>query len=222
MSQMTLVIGNKNYSSWSMRAALALAQTGAAHDEIVIPLDRPDTAARIGEYSPSAKVPVLIDGAVAVWDSLAITEVLAERFVGAGLWPGDSAARALARAVCAEMHAGFQPLRAKMPMNIRASKPERGRTARAEPGVEADIARIVALWRDCRARFGADGPFLFGAFTAADAFYAPVVSRFKTYAVPLDAEAQTYAEAVLAWPTVAAWCAAAAQEPWMAPRYDDL
>lgn len=222
MSKMTLVIGNRNYSSWSMRAGLAMAQTGAAYDEIAVPLDRADTAARIGEYSPSAKVPVLRDGEVTVWDSLAIVEYLAERFPDAGLWPREPVARALARCVSAEMHSGFLPLRANMPMNIRAAKPEHGRAARAEAGVEADIGRIVALWRDCRSRFGGGGPFLFGAFSAADAFYAPVVSRFRTYGVELDRDAQAYAEAVLAWPAVAAWCTAAANEPWTAPRYDSL
>lgn len=218
MPAMTLVIGNKNYSSWSMRPWLALAQTGAAYDEVVIPLDRPETGRAIAAHSPSGKVPVLHDGALTIWDSLAIVEYVAERFPQAGLWPVAADARATARAVSAEMHAGFQALRANMPMNIRARLPGRGRAA----GVDADIARIAAIWRDCRSRFGGEGAFLFGAFSAADAMYAPVVTRFRTYGVELDPASAAYAEAVLAWPAVVAWCKAAAAEPWAQPRYDDL
>lgn len=218
MSALTLVIGNKNYSSWSMRPWLALAQTGAAFDEIVIPLNRPETATSIAAHSPSGKVPVLRDGALTVWESLAIIEYLAERFPQAGLWPAAADARAIARAVSAEMHAGFQALRMHMPMNIRAALPGRGRA----DGVEADIARITAIWRDCRSHFGGDGAFLFGAFSAADAMFAPVVTRFQTYAVDLDPVSRAYADAVLAWPIVGAWCKAAADEPWSQPRYDNL
>lgn len=218
MSALTLILGNKNYSSWSMRPWLALAQTGAAYEEIVIPLDRPETAASIAAYSPSGKVPVLRDGELTVWDSLAIIEYLAERFPEAGLWPAAADARAIARSVSAEMHAGFQALRTHMPMNIRAALPGRGRA----DGVEADIARVTAIWRDCRSRFGGDGAFLFGAFSAADAMFAPVVTRFQTFAVDLDPVSRAYADAVLNWPIVAAWCKAAADEPWSQARYDDL
>ncbi|MBL8659673.1 MAG: glutathione S-transferase family protein [Rhodospirillales bacterium] len=218
MSALTLILGNKNYSSWSMRPWLALAQTGAAYEEIVIPLDRPETAASIAAYSPSGKVPVLRDGELTVWDSLAIIEYLAERFPEAGLWPAAADARAIARSVSAEMHAGFQALRTHMPMNIRAALPGRGRAE----GVEADIARVTAIWRDCRSRFGGDGAFLFGAFSAADAMFAPVVTRFQTFAVDLDPVSRAYADAVLNWPIVAAWCKAAADEPWSQARYDDL
>lgn len=218
MTAMTLVIGNKNYSSWSMRPWLVLTQTGADFDEIVIPLDQPGTAEAIAAHSPSGKVPVLRDGALTVWDSLAIIEYLAERFPQAGVWPTAADARAVARAVSAEMHAGFQAVRTNMPMNIRARLAGRGRA----DGVGADIARITAIWRDCRGRFGADGPFLFGAFCAADAMYAPVVTRFQTYAVELDPVSDAYAQAVLNWPGVSAWCAAAAAEPWSQARYDNL
>lgn len=218
MTAMTLVIGNKNYSSWSMRPWLTLTQVGAAFEEIVVPLDQPETGEAIAAHSPSGKVPVLRDGALTVWDSLAIIEFLAERFPQAGVWPTAADARAVARAVSAEMHAGFQALRANMPMNIRARFPGRGRA----DGVDADIARITAIWCDCRSRFGADGPFLFGAFCAADAMYAPVVTRFQTYAVELDPVSDAYAQAVLNWPGVAAWCAAAAAEPWSQARYDNL
>ncbi len=217
MSAITLIIGNRNYSSWSMRPWLALAQTGAAFDEIVVPLNQPETAAAIAAHSPSGKVPVLRDGALTVWDSLAIIEYLAERFPQAGLWPAPAEARAVARAVSAEMHAGLQALRAHMPMNIRATFPGRGRA----DGVQADIERIEAIWCDCRGRFGAGGAFLFGAFSAADAMFAPVVTRFQTYAVDLDPVSRAYADAILAWPIVAAWCQAAADEPWSQPRYDN-
>lgn len=218
MTAMTLVIGNKNYSSWSMRPWLTLAQTGAAFDEVVVPLDRPETAADIATHSPSGKVPVLHDGALAIWDSLAIIEYLAERFPRAGLWPAPADARAVARSVSAEMHAGFQALRTHMPMNIRARLPGRGRG----DGVDADIARITAIWRDCRSRFGANGVFLFGAFSAADAMFAPVVTRFRTYGVDLDPASAAYAQAVVDWPVVASWCQAAAAEPWSQPRYDNI
>ena len=216
MAPLTLVIANKTYSSWSLRAWLALKLTGAAFEEIVVPLDRPTTASDIARHSPTRKVPVLRDGALTVWDSLAITEYLAERFPAAGLWPAEPGARAHARAVAAEMHAGFQALRQNMPMNVRAAKPGRG----LSPEVMADIERITALWRDCRACYGAGGPFLFGPFTAADCFYAPVVTRFTTYGVALDPVSAAYAEAVHAWPALIEWCADAAAEPWRIEKYE--
>jgi glutathione S-transferase len=216
MGDLTLVIGNKNYSSWSLRPWLALKQTGAPFREIVIPLDQPQTKAAIARHSPSGRVPVLHDDGLVIWDSLAIVEYLDEIFANAGLWPADAKARAVARAVAAEMHSGFQNLRAQMPMNIRASKPGVGHA----PEVMADVARIATLWGDCRERFGRGGDFLFGRFTAADAFYAPVVTRFVTYGVSLDANAAAYVDAVLAWPAMAEWCQAARLEPWSHPRTD--
>lgn len=210
MTSFTLVIGNKNYSSWSMRPWLALKQCNVPFDEIVIPLGRPTTVAEISVHSPSGKVPLLKDGALSVWDSLAIVEYLAERFPTSGLWPADAQARANARSVAAEMHSGFAALRTAMPMNIRASKPGLGRS----PAVDTDIRRITALWRDCRSRFGDGGPFLFGAFSAADAFYSPVVTRFRTYGVPLADVEAAYADAVMAWPAMAEWTAAARAETW--------
>ena len=216
MATLSLVIANKTYSSWSLRAWLALKRTAEAFEEIVIPLDRPETAAEIALHTPAGKVPVLKDGAMTVWDSLAIVEYLAERFPAAKLWPEAADARAHARAVTAEMHAGFQALRQNMPMNVRASKPGRGRT----PEVEADVARIAQLWRDCRARFGQGGPFLFGPFSAADCFYAPVVTRFVTYGVTLDPVCQAYADAVLVWPALVEWCTAARAEPWRIAKYE--
>ncbi len=216
MTAFTLVLANKNYSSWSMRGWLVMEQTGQAFDEIVVPLDRPDTAPEIDRHSPSGLVPVLKHGATRVWDSLAITEYLHERFPESGLWPADAGARAVARAVAAEMHSGFRALRTHMPMNIRASRPGQGRA----DGVEQDIRRVTAIWRDCRGGFGAAGPFLFGPWCAADAFYAPVVTRFRTYGVALDALCHAYAEAVVAHPPVARFIAAATAEPWAIPRYD--
>ena len=209
MSRMVLVIGNKNYSSWSFRGWLMVTHAGAAFDEVRIVLDEPATKQRILEHSPAGRVPVLRDGEVTVWESLAIGEYLAERFPAARLWPEDPEARAHARAVSAEMHAGFATLREAMPMNCRAHLPGKGRA----PGVEHDIARIVALWRHCRERYGAGGDMLFGEFGIADAMFAPVVTRFVTYGVALDSVAREYADAVWALPAVEAWVAAARAEP---------
>jgi glutathione S-transferase len=211
-----LVIGNKNYSSWSLRPWLALRAAGIPFEEEVVLLDRPDTAERLARLSPSGRVPVLLDGDLVVWDSLAICEYAAERFPERRLWPADARVRAVARSACAEMHSGFQALRERLPVNIRASRPEVGLT----PPVEADVARLVQLWTDCRERFGAGGPFLFGPFSIADAFFAPVVTRFRTYGVPLDGEAARWAEAVLAVPAMQEWVAAARAEKESVARYD--
>ncbi len=208
MSQLTLVIGNKNYSSWSLRAWIALKQTGAAFDEVRVALSLPETKGEILRYSAGGKVPVLIDGATTVWESLAICEYLAERFPAAKLWPETIAARAHARAVSAEMHAGFTALRGAMPMNCRADYPGKG----MGPGVQGDIDRITVLWRDCRDRFGAGGDLLFGHFTIADAMFAPVASRFVTYAVDLDPVAGAYVAAIHALPAMRKWIAAGRAE----------
>lgn len=212
---LTLVIGNKAYSSWSLRPWLALKQTGQPFDETLIPLRQPDTRARIGAVSPSGTVPVLIDygvggDPVVVWDSLAVCEYVAERFPEAGLWPDDIHARAVARSVAAEMHAGFAPLRTHMAMNLKERLPGTGRS----PEVEANIARIIALWTDARTCFGQGGAFLFGRFSVADAMFAPVVTRFETYGVDLPPVARAYADAVLALPAMRDWIAAAQAEPW--------
>ncbi|MGQ9371358.1 glutathione S-transferase family protein [Azospirillum sp. ST 5-10] len=210
MTDFTLVLGNKAYSSWSLRPWLALRHLGASFDEVVIPLRRPDTKARILEHSPAGKVPVLKHGGRTVWESLAILEYLAELFPGAGLWPDEPEARARARAVAAEMHAGFAALRKALPMDLKERHP--GLTFAAD--VQADIARVQAIWRDARDRFGDGGPFLFGRFGNADAMYAPVVTRFATYGVTLDPVCRAYADAVLALPALRDWTAAARQEPW--------
>jgi glutathione S-transferase len=206
---LTLIIGSKAYSSWSLRPWLALDQIGVPFEEKLIILDEPDTAARIKQHSPSGRVPSLVDGALTVWDSLAIIEYLAEKFPQAGLWPSDATARATARAVCAEMHSGFAALRTNMPFDIRSDRSGQGRA----PGVAEDIARVCELWRDCRARFGQGGPFLFGQRSAADAFYAPVVSRFTTYGVEVDPIARAYMDAVWSLPAMQRWKAEAAPEP---------
>lgn len=218
MAEFTLILGNKNYSSWSLRPWLAMKQTGAAFDEIVIGIGKGDTAERIGAHSPSRKVPALKHGKVTVWESLAICEYLAELFPTAALWPADRGARAMARSAVTEMHAGFAALRSTMPMNLRRrlKEPRLGWA----PEVVADVGRIVDLWSDCRARFGQGGPFLFGAFTVADAMFAPVVGRFRTYRVTLPETAQAYCDAVWAWPAMREWVAAAATEAEAIAKYD--
>jgi glutathione S-transferase len=209
MAEFTIYIANKNYSSWSLRGWLALKHTDATFSEVLIPLREPTTRTEILRYSPSGRVPALHHRDVVVWDSLAIGEYLAELFPRARLWPEDPQTRAAARAVSAEMHSGFAALRGHLPMNMRSSFPNRGVT----PEAQADVNRITALWRDCRKRFGGDGAFLFGHFTIADAMYAPIVSRFRTYKVELDEEAQRYADTVWALPALQEWFAAARNEP---------
>ena len=206
----TLVIANKVYSSWSLRPWIILKQAGIAFDEVVIPLGQPDTARRIREHSPAGRVPILIDGDLAIWDSLAILEYAAERWPEAAVWPQDRAARALARSISAEMHSGFQALRSALPMNLgrRYGPRDRG------PDVAANVARIGEIWRDARARFGQGGPFLFGPFSGADAMFAPVVTRLDTYSVPVDPVCRDYMQAVLTLPAFTEWRDAALREPW--------
>jgi len=216
MSDMTLVIANRNYSSWSLRAWLALEATGAPFDEVLVPLGEPDTRVAILRWSPSGRVPALRHGEVTVWDSLAISEHLAERFPDAGLWPQDPAPRAVARSVTAEMHSGFTALRSNMPMNLRASRPGAGRA----PGVDEDIERIVAIWERCRRDHGGAGDLLFGGFTIADAAFAPVVGRFRTYGVAPGGAAEAYMDAIWALPTMQTWVEAARAEPWTLPKYE--
>ena len=201
---LTLVIGNRNYSSWSLRPWLAF-------DEVRIPLARPDTTAQILRYTPSGRVPCLIAGALAVWDSMAICESVNEQYAGGSLWPADVGRRARARSVAAEMHSGFAALRTHLSMDIRAHRPADGAAALARPQVAAEVARIHGLWSDCLTASG--GPFLFGPFSIADAFFAPVVTRFRTYAIPLAAPLARYADAVFALPAMQQWVAAAAAEP---------
>lgn len=208
-----LILGNKNYSSWSLRPWIAMRHAGIAFDEEVIPLYEPGSAEKILKYSPTRKVPVLLDGDMIVWETLAILEHISERFPKAQLWPSDVKARAHARALSSEMHAGFAPLRKHCPMNMRRVGRKRELTAE----VAADVRRIEAIWTDCRARFGAGGPFLFGSFGAADAMYAPVVSRFASYAIGVGAAAEAYMAAVMNLPAYKEWREAGVAEAWIMP-----
>ncbi len=205
-----LVIGNKNFSSWSLRPWLLLKQAGLPFREIPVRLRQADTKAQILAHSPSGKVPALIDGDLTVWDSLAICEYLAEKasLNHVDLWPADPKARAEARSVSAEMHSGFAALRQQMSMEVAASRPGEGQT----PEVLADIARIAALWTSSRERFAAAGPFLFGDFSVADAMYAPVAFRFHTYGVELPPLAAAYRDTLLALPAMQEWAAGARAE----------
>jgi glutathione S-transferase len=209
-----LIIGNKNYSSWSYRPWIAMKVAGIPFEETVISLNAPDFKAVVGPVSGTAKVPVLIDGAVRVWESLAILEYLAEKFPAASLWPAGTAARAHARAIANEMHAGFLPLRRLLPMNMWRPVIKRQLT----PEAAANVRRIEAIWSDCRSRFGKDGPFMFGRFGAADAMYAPVVARLHTYAVDVGAGTRAYMQAVMALPAWREWHDAGVKEPWVLPE----
>lgn len=204
----TLVIGSKNTSSWSLRAWLVMQLSGAEFDEVLIPLGGADTARRIREHSPTGKVPLLKCEDGPIWDSLAISEYIAECYPEAYLWPRGEAARALARSVCAEMHSGFVALRSNMPMDLQRHQP----LAKVPAEVEADIARIVELWTLCRQRFGQDGPFLFGHASIADAFYAPVATRFRSYAVELPPLAKAYVDTIYQWAAFQPWLKAALAE----------
>lgn len=209
-----LFIGNKNYSSWSFRPWIGMKAAGVAFDEEVISLDAPEFKPTISKLSGTGKVPVLIDGDVRVWESLAILEYIAEKFPAAGLWPSDPGARAHARIIASEMHGGFLPLRRLCPMNMW--RPVKKLALTAE--VAANVARIDAMWTDCRTRFGKGGPFLFGTFGAADAMYAPVVSRFHTYAIEVGAQARTYMQAVMALSVYKEWQVAGVKESWVLPQ----
>ena len=208
-----LVIANKNYSSWSMRPWVLLTQAGIAFEEVQLKFDDDNRVGGIEQWSPTRRVPVLWMDGEPVWDSLAICESVAEAWPDRQLWPADVQARRHARAVSAEMHAGFLDLRRHMPMNLRAMHPGKGR----DPGVLRDIERIVTIWENCRARYGAQGEMLFGRFSVADAMFAPVVTRFRTYAVELPSVAQRYADAVLALPAVRQWIAGALAETEFVP-----
>ncbi|QIB32336.1 glutathione S-transferase family protein [Ancylobacter pratisalsi] len=203
-----LVIGNKNYSSWSLRPWLAMTAFHIPFEEIMVPLDTPEFKARVREHSPAGRVPVLIDGEAVVWESIAILEHLAERFPDKAIWPSAAAARAHARSVATEMHGGFGALRREAPMNLwRPVEP------RAFPeDTLKDVRALQRRWNEARERFGAGGDFLYGAFSAADAMYAPVATRLRTYAIEVDAVCSAYVEAVHAHPAFIAWKEAALQE----------
>ena len=209
MTMPTLVIANKCYSSWSLRPWLLMKQLGIPFDEIVIPLDLPDTKAKVLAHSPAGKVPILIDGDVTVWESIAIMEYIGDAF--APVWPSDRDARAMARSVAAEMHAGFPALRSACPMNLgrKYAPKDRGEA------VARDVARFSEIVRQARERFGAGGPFLFGAFSAADAMYAPLATRLDTYSIAIDATTRAYVDAILALPAFQEWRSAALKEEWI-------
>jgi glutathione S-transferase len=207
----TLVIGNKLYSSWSMRPWLLLRHLDIPFDEVLIPLDQPNTKAAIQKYSPAGKVPILVDGDVTVWETIAIMEYVNDTYAEDDVWPRDPHARAMARSIAAEMHAGFTNLRAACPVNLgkRFGRRDRG------PGVAADVARVTEIFREARERFGAGGPFLFGEFSAADAMFAPLVTRLDTYAIPVDPVSRAYMETILSLPAFRQWREAALGEPWV-------
>jgi glutathione S-transferase len=214
-----LVIGNKNYSSWSMRPWLALRANDIAFDEIFIPLytDEADKR-RILDFSHSGKVPALIDGAVTIWDSLSIIEYVAERFPEARLWPEDRASRAHARSISAEMHSGFMALRSECGMNLH--RPIRAIALSAD--ARANVARIQEIWIECRERYGKLGPFLFGRFGAADAMFAPVVHRLRTYAIAVEPAAQAYMETMMALPAFQEWTRAGLAETLVIERLENV
>lgn len=211
-----LVIANKLYSSWSLRPWMVLNAFGIPFEETVIPLRRPETSAAIQKFSPSGKVPALIDGDITVWESLAIIEYLAERFPASAIWPGEKGARAEARAVSNEMHGGFMALRQALPMNLS----KRFMTPVLNDDVKANIARIETLWREMRVDHGGPGPYLFGAFTAADAMFAPVATRLDTYQVPVAKDTRAYIDALLAHPAFAKWKREALAEPFRIEDYE--
>jgi glutathione S-transferase len=211
---MHLILGNKNYSSWSLRPWIAMRVAGLPFEEEVISLNAPEFKARLLQVSGTGKVPTLVDGDVRVWESLAILEYLAEKFPAAGIWPADPKARAHARTISNEMHAGFLPLRRSCPMNLW--RPVKKLALNDETA--ANVRRIDAMWTDCWARYGGSGAFLFGAFTAADAMYAPVVSRFHTYGIDVGSVARAYMDAIMALPAWREWRAAALKETWVLPE----
>jgi len=205
---MQLYIGNKNYSSWSMRPWVLMRHFAIPFDEVMVRFDSFDAGSgfkqRIAEVAPTGQVPVLVDDGFAIWDTLAIAEYLAERFADRALWPSDARARARARSLCAEMHAGFSTLRSACPQNIEASLPDVGaRLLREQAALRAELQRLQAMWSDALRVSG--GPFLFDTFSIADAFFAPVAGRIRTYALPVDAIARGYVDRLLASPGVAAW-----------------
>jgi len=208
---LTLIIGNKNYSSWSFRPWIAMKVAGIAFEEKVVPLYEPGSREQILQHSPAGKVPVLVDGDERVWESLAILEYLAEKFPKQKLWPDDARARAHARVVATEMHAGFQPLRKSCPMNLWLPVKPRPQSE----DVMANVRRIEFLWADCRTRFGKGESFLFGSFGAADAMYAPVVARLHSYGIKVGEGTRNYMDAVMALPAWAEWRRAALKESWI-------
>jgi len=212
-----LAVGNKLYSSWSLRAGILLSAFDIPFEETVIAMYKDDTKTRMLEHGPTGKVPAINDGEISVWESLAIMEYIAETYPDMNIWPSDKAARAHARAACSEMHAGFMGLRSSCPMNLTAQfKPkDRGEE------VIADIARLEELWGEARSQYGAGGDFLYGEFSAADAMFAPVVTRLDTYQLPVSRETRFYMDIVLSCDAFLAWKEDAFKEPWFLPHYEE-
>ncbi len=215
---LTLIIANKAYSSWSFRPWILMRVFGIPFDEVTIPLGLPTTRDDILRYTPSGKCPALIDGGLTIWDSLAIVEYLAETYPEIAIWPKDKAARAMARSISAEMHAGFMGVRSHLPMNMRRPVSERPLT----PDAAENVARIEETWATARKKFGGKGGFLFGDFSAADAMYAPVVSRFHTYDVPVSTENRAYMDRIMALPPWAEWLKGANAESWRIERFEEI
>jgi glutathione S-transferase len=213
-----LVIGNKNYSSWSMRPWLALRANNIPFEEIFVPLYTDDKADkdRLLSFNPAGKVPALIDGDVTVWDSLSVVEYLAEKFPQAALWPEDRVARAHARSISAEMHSGFMALRNECGMNLHRPI----RAVAMSDDANANVARVQAIWAECHQRYGKAGPFLFGAFSGADAMFAPVVHRFRSYAIEVKGDAQHYVEAMNALPAFQQWTREALAETLVIEKFE--
>ena len=215
---LSLVIANKAYSSWSLRPWMLLKAFGIPFAETVIAMGQDDTRANMLKYAPTGKCPSLHDGEVSVWDSLSIFEYVAERFPEKAIWPKDVAARAYARSICAEMHSGFQGMRQHLPTQFR--RPVRARELTED--AQADVVRMEALFAETRKRFGAGGPFLFGSFSAADAFFAPVINRLHVYDVTVTSATRAYMDAVLAHPAYVEWCEGAAKEEWALEKYESI
>ena len=214
MPKLVLVIANKNYSSWSLRPWMALTMAGIPFDEKMVRFGEPQFGQEIRKISPAGRVPVLLHGKLVIWDSLAILEYLAEIFPGKNLWPKSKAARAMARSVSNEMHSGFSSLRNACPMNIRRPP----KPVEMSEATKSDVARIETLWRDCRRTYGKGGKFLFGKFSIADAMYAPIVSRFETYAIPVAGDTRAYMATVMATKAFQSWKADALKESWIVPE----
>jgi len=216
MAKPVLVVGNKNYSSWSLRPYMALAMAGVPFELKMIRFGEPRFGREIRKISSAGLVPVLLHKGQAIWDSLAIIEYAAETWPSKGIWPKSAKARALARSAAAEIHSGFRGLRDACPMNLR--RPHRPLKAGTPQSALKDVARLEQLWSDCRKAHGRGGPFLFGAFSAADAMYAPVVTRLETYAIPVGKETKAYMDAVLGTEAFKAWKADGLKEPWIVPE----
>ena len=218
MADFKLIMGNRNYSPWSLSAWLTAKSAGMDFDEVIIPLNEGTTRQEILRYWYNGKVPILQHGEITIWESISICEYIAEIYPEAGLWPLEIRARAVARSLSSEVHSGFRSLREHMPMNVRSQFPSEGRIM----CVQEEINRVLAIWRRCRERYGRDhgGPFLFGSFSIVDALFAPIVSQFKTYSVDLDDIEKEYSNAILSLPAMGVWIKASQDEPMVIDKFE--